>query len=194
MYLIGLNDQYLEFDDAEKLISLFQIAENQNYILAGVKRILLNLIVAEEEDIPMLVEKISNQILEKSKEISINPDEKELEITILLLCQALLNNDVATVNRVLCVLQSLQDEWGRYLESWDEYFQWYIEVIEFSRGQREDFSVKEQPMIFIKTDSVGYMPGSYNDMLRKSEDIVNRTIIKTKKTIRNLVLLEKRDL
>lgn len=82
MYLIGLNDQYLEFDDVEKLISLFQIVENQNYILAGVKR------------------------------MSINPDEKELEITILFLCHALLNNDVATVNRVLCVFQSLQDEWG----------------------------------------------------------------------------------
>ena len=175
MYLVGLQDQYQEKDMENynaKLCDLYQITENKNYVLAGVKRIILNAITLKEKEIPIWVKSILEQFIENPKQISINPDEKELDIITLALGYTLLKKDVAEINKMLSVFQSLQNEWGSYSSLWYDYFQWYIEVIEFSRKQRQNFSVKEQAMVFIKTDSIGYMPGSYNDKLKKSENMI----------------------
>lgn len=180
IYLIGLEDTYYmsEFDDGDKLVALFSKTENRNYILAGIKRILVERIVMEKCRIPAFVGEILELLWEKPEKISLNPDEKELDVTVLFMYYALISKDVAATNRVLCVIQSLQNEWGNYSRLWYNYFQWYVEMIEFSRGQRMSITVKEQPMLLVKTDSIGYMPGIYYNNLRKVETVVKEKILK----------------
>lgn len=180
IYLIGLEDTYYmsEFDDGDKLVALFSETENRNYILAGIKRILVERVVMEKYGVPAFVGEILELLWEKPEEISLNPDERELDVTVLFIYYALISKDIAATNRVLCVIQSLQNEWGNYSRLWYNYFQWYVEIIEFSRGQRTSITVKEQPMLLVKTDSIGYMPGIYYNNLRKVETAVKEKILK----------------
>ncbi len=177
LYLVGLEDIYIEnmlkTEDEEKLVTLYLETENRNYILSGVKRILVECVVMKSKEIPVFVNRILNLLWEDPRKLSINPDEKELDVTILFLYYALLMKDIKATNLILHVMQSIQDELGKYSTLWYDYFQRYIEMIEFSRGERTNYTVKKTPMLLVKTDSIGYMPEtSYYVKLRQVEDMI----------------------
>lgn len=181
IYLFRLVDlktkDELENQEIGKLVSLFSEVENRNYILAGVKRLLIEHIAMKKWELPVFVDKILELLWEKPREISLNLDEKELDVTILFMYYAIIADDIAEINRVLCVIQNLQKEWGAYSKLWKNYFQWYVEIIQRSRGERITFTVKAQEIMFVKNESIGYLPGKYCNNLRQAELVVKEIVL-----------------
>lgn len=176
IYLLGITDicDNLDEKDTNKIINMFSQKENKNYILSGVKRSLVNVVINHEKILNCFDEKILELLLENPKEVSINPDTKELDITFLFMYFALITENVVETNKVLQVIKQLQLRWGSILKSWFNYFQWYIEIIRISRGEITDFTVKEALSGLIKTDSIGAMPGEYYDRLRQTKSIIDK--------------------
>lgn len=71
----------------------------------------------------------------------------------------------------------MQKEWGAYSKLCNNYFQWYVEIIQRSRGERITFTVKAQEIMFVKNESIGYLPGKYCNNLRQAELVVKEIVL-----------------
>ena len=174
IYLLGLTDicDNLDDENTDSIIKMFSEDRNRNYILSGVKRNMVNSFTNKEKNLSELPINIIDSLFEKPRDISVNPDSKELDILILFIYYALATENIEYKNMAVYVLKGLQSEWGMHSKLWFNYFQWYIDFIKISMGKVTDLKAKEPNILLIKTDSIGAIPGSYYDRLRDIKNVI----------------------
>lgn len=160
LYLDGVYNE-------EEFVDWYKEDKNKSYILSNVKKNLLKAINNEKYEEPYYVQKILEQLFECPEEISMAPDDSELDIVTLYVFFAVFSQDAEKVSKIRKVILIMKEHFGQYSKLWYDYFSWFLEIIDFYLWGNT-IVTKEKPML-LRYDSWCRVPGEYLTMINKIE-------------------------
>lgn len=168
----GNADLYLNVVYDEKdIINWYNCEINRNYVLGIVKRELIKRIYEDDYSEPLYVRTIVEKLCAEPEEISLSPDDKEIDIVTLYVFWALFSEDNDRICNIRNVVLRMKIHFGRYSGLWRDFFDWFIQTIDYYQWEKK-VEIKNDKQLLIKYDSWGSIPGEYMAMLNE----VNRKI------------------